>query len=87
MKSISYGVVVRGDARMVSDLLATHFLSATRAELRTAIGIDSSRLYRALLQLEQQGILLSEHRGRLSLSDRLWGSRKSAIPSHRNGME
>ncbi len=87
MASVSYGTRVHGDARMVSDLLATRFLSATRRELRAALQIDSSRLYRALLHLEDQGILLVEYSGRLALVDRLWGSRKAAISRHGNGVE
>ncbi len=74
--SMAYGAMARSDARMISDVLTRQFLQASRRELRQACNIDSSRLYRALLELERRGILLAEYRGKLALAKRIYGSRK-----------
>ncbi len=71
----TYGAIVQSDARMVSDALTSRFLQATRRELRQACNIDSTRLYRALLELERKGVLLAERKGKLAIAERLYGSR------------
>ncbi len=76
MNSISYGAVVRADAGLVHDALATRFLRIKRGELRKTLGLPAYRLYRALLHLERKGILLAEYQGHLSLAERLYDLRK-----------
>jgi DNA-binding IclR family transcriptional regulator len=72
MMDTSFGIRVRTDAALVHEALATRFLSVKRADLRKALDIDHSRLYRAFHHLERQGVLLAEYHGRVSLAERLW---------------
>lgn len=76
MENTSYGAVVRSDAGLIHAALATQFLYIKRRELRKTLELTGCRLYRALLYLERKGILLAEHRGQLSLAERLYNLRK-----------
>lgn len=64
------------DALLVSNALASRFLSANRRELREATGLDYMRLHRAILHCEHTGILLAEDGKQLSLVERLYELRK-----------
>jgi len=66
----------RADALVVYHALATHFLSATRRELRIYTKLDSVRLHRALVACERQGLLLAEHDDKLAIASRLYELRK-----------
>ena len=65
------------DAILVSSALATRFLFTNRRELRNYTGLSSTRLYRAILQCERKGILLSEYRGGLAIAERLYNLRNT----------
>ena len=74
-------------ARIIYDLLAHQFIQASRRDLRRASGLDSCQLFRALMRLEADGVLLAERKGRLSIADRLYsktGTRKGGDTRHNN---
>ena len=87
MASVSYGAVVRHDARLVETALATRFLRVKRRELRMSLGLTGCRLYRALLELERKGVLLAEDQGMLSMADRLYELRKQPTSGHSNAVK
>ncbi len=74
-------------ARIIYDLLAHRFTQASRRDLRRASGLNSCQLFRALMRLEADGVLLAERKGRLAIADRLYtktGTRKGGDTQHKN---